>query len=114
MNTALSELKEIAKQALDAFNNEHDLAKTVQLLRDGIARGMQEDNPSEEILGVVKGMAYNLASFTWPGWNEVAVSDEQMVIGRDAAKLNLDMATKLNRPPDKVAMAHWLLGAHAL
>ena len=71
---------------------------------------------ANEVLGVVKGIAFNLASFTWPGWNEpgIAIGPDDLVLGREAARLNFYLALELKRPPDKVAVAHWLMGAHAL
>lgn len=63
-----------------------------------------------------KGLAYNLASFTWPGWDEPGVAPTacEVASGFDAAKLNLRLAVELRKPADRVRDAHWLMGAHHL
>jgi hypothetical protein len=63
-----------------------------------------------------KTIAYNLGSFTWPGWNGkgVKITTEQQAAGLDAAYLNLRLAEELNRDDKIVAGAYWLLGAHQL
>ncbi len=63
-----------------------------------------------------KALAYNLASFTWPGWDEPGISPTpaDIALGHEAAKLNLRLALELQKPPDKIRNAHWLLGAHLL
>jgi hypothetical protein len=107
-------LDEISQRALDAYWKTKDLSAAVGLLRDGIERGRASSDSA--ILGKVKAMAYNLASFTWPGWDEpgITISPEHLKLGRVAADLNLRLAIELNRPPAKVANAHWIVGAHAL
>lgn len=66
--------------------------------------------------GFAKKMAFNLASFLWPGWDEpgVSLSSGDIAVGLDAAKLNLRLAAELERPPERIEEAHWLLGAHFL
>ena len=61
-----------------------------------------------------KSTAYNLGSFTWPGWNEpgVALTPEHVRAGYDAARQNLELAQALDRPPSAMSNAWWLLGAH--
>jgi hypothetical protein len=113
-------LDAINKRAMDVYWKSKDLNAAVALLLDGIARGQlaAKDKPAEatQILSAVKAMAFNLASFTWPGWDEqgITISAEQLAAGRHAAELNYRLALELNRPADKVAMAHWMVGAHAL
>src|SRR5688500_10487115 len=117
---AAPSLDDLAKRAMDIYWKQKDLAVTVALLLEGIAKGQAAAavNPADatQILGTVKAMAFNLASFTWPGWDEagITITPQQMALGRDAADLNYQLALELNRPPDKVAAAHWLVGAHAL
>jgi hypothetical protein len=63
-----------------------------------------------------KALAYNLGSFTWPGWNEpgIVLSAADVGAGLEASGLNLRLADELNRPEKAKAKAYWLLGAHQL
>ena len=46
-----------------------------------------------------KRLAFNLASFTWPGWNEPLIVLEPLHVseGLDAARLNLRLALELDK-----------------
>lgn len=70
----------------------------------------------EKLRSIAKELAYNVASFTWPGWEEPGIypTPDEIALGRDCAKLNLRLAIELKKPPERVSMAHWLIGAHAL
>jgi hypothetical protein len=107
-------LDETAQRAADAYWKAKDLDAAIALLQDGIRRGLASSDI--EVLGKVKAMSFNLASFTWPGWDDpgIAISPEHLKIGQAAAELNHRLALQLNRPQDKVAVAHWMIGAHAL
>jgi hypothetical protein len=63
-----------------------------------------------------KRLAYNLASFTWPGWNEpgIDLAAKDLAAGLWAAELNVHLATVLQRPPADQAGALWVLGAQRL
>ncbi len=63
-----------------------------------------------------KRLAYNLASFTWPGWNEpgIELTATDLAAGLWAAELNVHLATVLQRPPADQAGALWVLGAQRL
>ncbi|HUB27587.1 MAG TPA: hypothetical protein VL992_19340, partial [Tepidisphaeraceae bacterium] len=63
-----------------------------------------------------KKMAYDMGSFAWPGWNEPGIqpSSCDITAGDDAARLNLRLAVELNRPPEGMSNAHWLIGAYAI
>jgi len=57
-------------------------------------------------------VAYNVGSFTWPGWGEgPAIERHHLAAGLAAAKLNLELALGFERG---VASAGWLVGAHQL
>ena len=70
----------------------------------------------EKLRSSAKALAYDIGSFTWPGWEEPRISPtaDELAAGRDCARLNLRLAIELQKPPERVSMAHWLLGAHAL
>lgn len=63
-----------------------------------------------------KRLAYNLASFVWPGWDEpgIQLTAADVAMGAEAAELNLRLAKELNKPADRVEDAWWLVGAHRL
>jgi hypothetical protein len=63
-----------------------------------------------------KALAYNLASFTWPGWDEKGISLDRsdLAAGMDAARLNLRLAEELDKPEKAKANAWWAVGAHFL
>ncbi|HZZ43594.1 MAG TPA: hypothetical protein VFE58_11705 [Tepidisphaeraceae bacterium] len=65
---------------------------------------------------IAKSAAYNIASFTWPGWQEpgITITPADLASGRAAADLNLRLALELHRPPGPLASAHWLVGIHAM
>jgi hypothetical protein len=69
-----------------------------------------------EIKSVAKGLAYNLASFTWPGWDEpgMVISQSDVAIGLDAAKTNLRLANELAKGDLPLSRAYWMLGGHYL
>ncbi len=75
------------------------------------------DAPERDFFGTqAKVIAFNVASFAWPGWDEPGVrpTASEVAAGLDAAKLNLRLAEELNKPAERVQDARWLLGAHLL
>jgi len=70
----------------------------------------------DSFLNHAKSMAYNLASFTWPGWAEkgIKISPSNYKVGLDAAKLNLRLTKKLKMPRKNLSYAYWVLGAQNL
>jgi hypothetical protein len=103
---------------------EKDLNLAVTIGRAGVQFALQaaEDaEPSnsplaEELRSTAKAMCYNLASFTWPGWDEagIAPTRSDLLAGLDAAKANLRLARELKKGDLPLARAHWVLGAQQL
>lgn len=101
-----------------------DLASSLLFGKSGIKFGIVESGKvSEEnedlayqLKSVVKGLYYNIASFTWPGWNEVGItiSDSELKVGFEAAKSNLNYAEELKKGEIPFSRAHWMLGGHYL
>jgi hypothetical protein len=75
-----------------------------------------EPETSAALRAEAKGFAYDLGSFTWPGWDEpgIQITDDIRRMGYDAARANLRLARELEKPADKMADAWWLLSAHML
>jgi hypothetical protein len=120
------------KKAIDTYGRlvmhfywkKKDLPRVVCIASAGIqfatqtARATQSENPelAKEFLSAAKTMAYNLASFTWSGWNEadITIGPTDAYIGLEAAKTNLRLAKELDREELPLCRAHWMLGAHYL
>lgn len=99
----------------------HDLPAVVTVARPGIhyclsrARDAGEAEAAD-LRGIAKSMAYDLASFTWIGWDEpgIRITAADEAAGLDAARLNLRLAVELKRGPEPMMNAHWVLGAQQL
>lgn len=114
-----------ANDAMTKLYWEHkDLASAMALAKATIDRSLKaaehlkpkDPKAAEELLGALKPVAYNLASFTWPGWGEpsITISEEDAKQGLEAARLNLRLAQELKRDDLALSQAHWLLGAQLL
>ena len=111
-----------ASLVLDLYWKAHDLPAVVAIGRGGIiyclSQSIAEGSSSaaDELRDVAKRLAYNVGSFTWPGWEEPGIDPTpgDQAFGRDCARLNFRLAIELKRPPKGLSMAHWLSGAHAL
>jgi len=102
--------------------------KNVQLAsamgREGLERGLREAEAldavdkerADKLRAAAKGLAFDLGSFNWPGWDEpgIALHEEDIAAGFDAAKINLRLALDLNKPDLPLSRAHWLVGAYEL
>lgn len=106
----------------DAYWKHKDLPLVLLLATAGMhfclthAKLQSDDALRTAFKSNAKALAYNLASFTWPGWAEpgITITPEQQARGMEAARINLRFALELNKPFDKVRAAAWLLGAHLL
>jgi hypothetical protein len=118
-----AEVAEAYDQLLrDAYWKHKDLPLAVTLATSGIhycfahAKLAGDDATRASFKSQAKTMAFNLASFTWPGWDEpgISITSADRARGLEAAKLNLRLAVELQKPFDKVCAGAWLLGAHLL
>jgi len=58
--------------------------------------------------------AYNIASNTWPGWNDGEIEDEQRKVGLRFSKAHMKIVAQLQVPLQKRATALWIGAAHEL
>lgn len=59
-----------------------------------------------------RGVAYNIASFTWPGWGDTGpISSEAQELGFSAARVGLEYSKAAD---DITSNILWINGAHAL
>jgi tetratricopeptide (TPR) repeat protein len=110
---------------LDLYWKEKDVPRLVAFGRAGMQYGLTaavaaeragEAERAAALRWSAKRCAYNVASFVWPGWDEpgVAVTRADVVVGLDAAKLNLRLARELEKGDPALSRAHWLVGAMQL
>ncbi len=107
---------------LQLYWKRKDVAGMIAMSRAGIQHALTARQHAADVVdvdalgGSAKTLAYNLASFTWPGWNEdgITLTLSDTAVGLDAARLNLRLAEELDRPNKANANALWLLGAHEI
>jgi hypothetical protein len=108
----------------DFYWKDQSIVRTVSFGRAGIQFCLAQANrhknsdpkAAAEFYGRAKQIAFNLASFTWPGWDEkgITLSTSDLKQGLDAAKLTVRLSGQLNEPSRKKAVALWMLGAQEL
>lgn len=66
-----------------------------------------------EIRRFARGVAFNIASFTWPGWGDSPepISQARQELGLQAAKRAVELAEQID---EMTPNALWILGAHQL
>ncbi|QOV90748.1 hypothetical protein [Humisphaera borealis] len=117
-------LKLYADAVNEAYWVRKDLVVTVALCRAGIHCGLNAavrlpDGDSvrqAELRGKAKSLAYNLASFTWPGWDEAGIACDtgSIAAGYDAARLNVRLARELQKGELPMSRGLWMLAGHEL
>jgi len=99
-----------------AYWQQKDLPAAIMVGQAGIQLGQSlaiaHPEQAGEIMSQVKGIHYNLASFTWPGWDEpgIEIRPEQVQLGLAAAKENLSLAIELKKDALPLSRAYWMLG----
>ncbi len=82
---------------------------------DQAASRADSSNPGQavEIRRFARGVAFNIASFTWPGWGDSPepVSQERQQLGLEAAHRAVEIAKQID---DVTPNSLWILGAHQL
>ena len=61
-----------------------------------------------------KMTAFNIASFTWPGWNEGEIEEKDREVGFQFSRVHMNISEQLDLPPEKRARALWIGAAHEL
>ncbi len=104
-----------------AYWQDKDLSAAMAIAWAGIGRLLALAHGSEpgralELRSRVKALTYDLASFTWAGWDEpgIVITPPEARAGCAAARANLEMARELETSELARARAHWMLGAHEL
>jgi hypothetical protein len=63
-----------------------------------------------------KSIAYNLASFTWIGWDEpgIILDKTDQCYGLEAARMNLRLAFELDKGDMRISRGYWMEGAQLM
>lgn len=101
---------------------EKNLPAVIAIALAGIQYGLTASTAAShpdtavKIKSVAKGLAYDLASFTWPGWDEadIVIGPSALAIGLEAAKANLRFAKALDKGDLPLSRAYWMLAGHHL
>ena len=80
---------------------------------EGAARSESEEDRNAYLLAA-KMTAFNIASFTWPGWNEGEIEEKDREVGFQFSRVHMNIAEQLDLPPEKRARALWIGAAHEL
>ena len=107
------------------YDSGNDLPAVIHVAQTGIdfaldeaaaAERRQDSETAAQFRRAAKALAYNLASYTWPGWDEpgINVRTQDLEAGFAAARLNFRLAEDLAVGPEPMANAYFMLGAHAL
>ncbi|WP_425615850.1 hypothetical protein NA78x_005782 [Anatilimnocola sp. NA78] len=116
----LAAAKAFSEAMLHLYWQEKNLSLALAFGRAGaqFALTAAEANPqlASDLRSSAKAMTYNLASFTWPGWDEpgIEISPADVQLGLDAAKTNLRLAIELQKGDLPLSRAHWMLAAQQL
>ncbi len=105
----MRELRNIKKDALFV-----PVARLQLLYLDNQIEQAKESNPetANKIRKFARGVAYNIAAFTWPGWGDTGpISQEAQELGFSAARVGLEYSKAAE---DVTSNILWINGAHAL
>ena len=80
---------------------------------EGAARSESEEDRNAYLLAA-KMTAFNIASFTWPGWNEGEIEEKDREVGFQFSRVHMNITEQLDLPPEKRARALWIGAAHEL
>jgi tetratricopeptide (TPR) repeat protein len=113
--------KEIHQTMRYAYWKQKDLGAAIILGRIGVQYSLSSaagagDEFSGALRSAAKAMCYDLASFTWPGWDEkgIAIGPSDLAVGLDAGKANLRLAVDLSKGDLALSRACWMLGGQYL
>ena len=108
----------------DLYWQEKNVPDMVVLARAGMDYGLStadscaDSDPgmAYDLRSWAKSIAYDLASFTWRGWDEpgIELSAEDEALGLRAAELNLRLAVDLDKGALRISRAYWILGAQQM
>lgn len=115
---AAAQYQEVMKEA---YWENKDMALVTAMAYAGADRLLAAATIAEpaaafELRCAAKVLMYDLASFSWIGWDEpnLSLTKTDGVAGLAAARTNLTMALELDRGDLALSRAYWMLGGHFL
>jgi hypothetical protein len=92
------------------------VAVTTHLLDTALTNSKGTAEAAQFFAARALGLSYDIASFTWTGWNEpdIAVTPALQAAGLEAARLNFELAQQDKVPESLRKGAHFILGAQLL
>jgi hypothetical protein len=106
------------------YYQDRDLAAVITLSHAGIqfaavkavALSAEDRDLAQHLRAFVGSLTYNLASYTWPGWDEpgIVVDDTALAIGLQATEANLRLTHELDNDQLAVSRAYWILGVQQM
>ncbi len=116
-----AEPKAYSEAMRHAYWEDKDLSAAMAIAWAGISRMLAQAHSSppeqaHELRSQAKALSYDLASFTWAGWDEpgIVITPPEARAGCAAARANLALANELEKGALPRSRAHWILGAHEL
>jgi hypothetical protein len=116
-----SQPKAYSEAMRHAYWDDKDLSAAMAIAWAGISRLLAMAHGADperayELRSQAKALSYDLASFTWAGWDEpgIVITPPEARAGCAAARANLALATELEKGELPRSRAHWILGAHEL
>ena len=109
MSELMRELRKIKRD--DLFI---PVARLQLLYLNGLLEKSDESDPEavQRIRTFARGVAFNIASFTWPGWDDTGpISAERQALGLSAARVGLQLAEAAN---DVTPNILWIYGVHEI
>ncbi len=108
--------------ARHAYWKQKDVPAMVALSQAGIAACLEksaqtgDSDLAASLKDSAKGIAYNLASFAWPGWGEegITLNAEQVALGMEAAQTSLQLVAELEKGDLQMSRGHWMVGAQQI
>ena len=110
----LSELMRLLRQEEQAHLFIPVAKLQLRYLLDSAADVEKDDaERAKEIRRFARGVAFNIASFTWPGWGDSPqpISQERQKLGLSAAERAVEIALAIDEPTPN---SYWILGVHLL
>ena len=85
-------------------------------LAAGTAAAKEDVEMALQLRSEAKSISYNLASFTWIGWDEPGITLDQtdQCFGLEAARMNLRLAFELDKGDMRISRAYWMEGAQLM
>jgi hypothetical protein len=109
-------LRRFNQVSTDLYWKHRNLPACITIARAGVYYALMQTDCNREHLGHAKALTYNIASFTWIGWDEpgISISSQDMMTGLDAAQANLRLCQELGGDPLSLSRAYWMLAGHFL